>query len=311
MIDDPVKGRNEANSKVIRDTTWNWFADDFFNRFAANAGVLIIMTRWHPDDLLGRFLIKFSDEVRVLRYPAIAERDEEHRRKGEALVSDLKPIDFFLERRKLETTGSWEALFQQNPIIGGGGDLPIDKLRVLSYFDRSLIVASIRYWDKAGTDDSEHAAFTAGVLMHKLNDGRFIIEHIARGRWNALDRETHIKALALSDAKTCKNYQVWVEQEPGSGGRESAESTIRNLAGLRVYADKVSGAKEVRAQPFVAQVQSGNVWLIAGEWVMPFLHESEAWPNSRFKDQIDAAAGAFNQLAKATSYNTDYKAWAY
>lgn len=76
VIDDPVKGRDEANSKLIRDRTWNWFTDDFFNRFAANAGLLIIMTRWHVDDLLGRLLAKFGDEVRVLRYPAIAEADD-------------------------------------------------------------------------------------------------------------------------------------------------------------------------------------------------------------------------------------------
>ena len=119
VIDDPVKGRGEANSKLIRDRTWNWFTDDFFNQFAANAGLLIIMTRWHVDDLLGRLLAKFGDEVRVLRYPAIAEADEFNdrgkllRRKGEALFPQHKPLDFLLERKKLETQASWESLFQQ------------------------------------------------------------------------------------------------------------------------------------------------------------------------------------------------------
>src|SRR5579863_2067357 len=90
-------------------------------------------------------------------------------------------------------------------------------------------------------------------------------------------------------------------------GSDSAENTIRNLAGFRVSADKVTGSKEVRAQPFAAQVQAGNVWLVAGAWVGPFRDECETWPSGRFNDQIDAAAGAFNKLVASTSYNTNYK----
>jgi predicted phage terminase large subunit-like protein len=292
----------------------------FFNRFAANAGLLIIMTRWHVDDFLGRFIAKFGDEVRVLRYPAIAEEDEihlyqgmpVHRRKGDALFPQLKPLDFLLERKKLETQASFESLFQQHPIIVGGGQLPIDNLRTLNFFDRNSILSSVRYWDKAASEDSQ-AAFTAGVLMHKLKDGRFVVEHIARGRWNALDRERYIKAWSESDSQTCKSYEIWVEQEPGSGGKESAENTLRNLAGMRAYADKVSkssGNKETRAQPFAAQVQAGNVWLIAGEWVSLFIEECEQWPNAKYKDQVDAAAGAFNKLT-TSSYNLNYSEWAY
>lgn len=233
------------------------------------------------------------------------------RHKGQPLFAEFKPLDFLLDRKKVKTRGSWESLFQQNPIVVGGGELPIDKLNMLPYLDRSKIVHSVRYWDKAGTANNEDAAFTVGVLMHKLSDATYIIEHVARGRWNALDREQQIKMFAIADSKTCKSYEIVVEQEPGSGGKESAENTIRNLAGFRVSADKVTGSKEVRAQPFAAQVQGGNVWLVAGDWVTPFRDECETWPSGRFKDQIDAAAGAFNKLAASSSYNLDYKQWAY
>jgi predicted phage terminase large subunit-like protein len=280
--------------------------------------VLIIMTRWHVDDLLGRFIAKFGDEVRVLRYPAIAEKDETHfyqgkpvhRHEGDALFPELKPIDFLLERKKLETQASFESLFQQHPIIVGGGQLPIDNLRALNFFDRNDVAASVRYWDKAATDTSETAAFTAGVLMHKSKDGRFIIEHVVRGRWNALDRERQIKAWTETDTQVCKSYEAWVEQEPGSGGKESAEATIRLLAGYRAYADKVTGSKQNRAQPFAAQVQGGNMWLVAGPWVAAFLEECESWPHGKYADQIDAAAGAFNKLT-TSSYNLNYREWAY
>ena len=288
----------------------------FFHSIQRRAGMLIVATRWHVEDPIGRFLEKFGDEPRILCYPAIAEADEFDetggllRRKGEALFEEFKPLDFLLERKKLESQASWESLFQQHPIVAGGGQLPIDNLRVL-FLDRSLIAASVRYWDKAGTSDDDNAAYTAGVLMHKLKDGRYVIGDVARGRWGALDREMHIKAVTQADAMTCANYEVVIEQEPGSGGKELAEATIRNLAGYRVRADKVTGSKVVRAQPFVAQVQGGNVWLAPGDFVPAFRDECEIWPHGKHMDQVDAAVGAFNHLISSTSYNLDYPSWAY
>jgi predicted phage terminase large subunit-like protein len=310
VIDDPVKGRQEVSSRLQRDRTWNWFTDDFLTRCDAGAGLLVVMTRWHVDDLLGRALEKFAD-FKVLRYPAIAERDEPHRKKGEALFPELKPLDFLLQQKNAMTQGSWEALYQQNPIIVGGGELPIDKLKVLPVaLDRGKIMNSVRYWDKGGSED-EDAAYTAGCLMHKMLNGTYVIEHVARGRWLALDREERIKAFAEVDGATCKSYEIWIEAEPGSGGRESAEHTIRNLAGFRVHADRVTGSKRERAQPFAAQVQAGNVSLVAGDWVTAFRDECETWPNGRYKDQIDAAAGAFNRLASGKMFNTNYAQWSY
>ena len=95
--------------------------------------------------------------------------------------------------------------------------------------------------------------------------------------------------------------KVWVEQEPGSGGKESAESTIRNLSGFKVEADRVTGDKESRAEPYAAQVQGGNVMVKRAEWARPFIGEHETFPNGQYKDQVDAAAGAFAKLAGTSS----------
>ena len=124
--------------------------------------------------------------------------------------------------------------------------------------DRTRILKSVRYWDKAGTEDG--GAFTAGALLHALRDKRYVIEHVVRGQWGALDREERIKFWAERDRANARpgTYEVVVEQEPGSGGKESAENTIRNLPGFKVAADKVTGSKEVRADPFAAQVQAAT-----------------------------------------------------
>ena len=101
------------------------------------------------------------------------------------------------------------------------------------------------------------------------------------------------------------DYEIGVEQEPGSGGKESAEATLRMLSGYRCYADKVTDSKEIRAEPFAAQVQGGNVYLLPGDWNTDFLDECESFPNGRFKDQVDAASGAFARLTSKPVYNLE------
>ena len=304
VIDDPMKGRAEATSLANRDKTWNWLTDDFFSRFSDHAGMVMIGTRWHVDDPIGRWLARFGDSTKMLRYPAIAEVDEPYRKKGVPLFKEHKSLAFLMERRKLYTDAAWESLYQGAPYVVGGGGIPIEKLKVLqTMINRRDVMHSVRYVDKAGSEN-EDSAFTACVLMHKMKDGTFVIEHVARGHWSALEREQKIKTLASVDSKVCASYELVIEQEPGSGGKESAENTIRNNAGLRVSADKVTGKKEIRAEPFVAQCQGDNVRLIAGEWVMHFLDECEVWPQSKRKDQVDAAAGAFNKLIAATAFDS-------
>jgi predicted phage terminase large subunit-like protein len=303
IVDDPIKGRGEASSKPVRDKTWAWFMDDFFTRFSDSAGLLMIMTRWHLDDPVGRLAERFP-EAKILRYPAVAEEDEKNRRKGEALFPELKSLPFLMERRKAMSQASWESEYQQNPIVVGGGIFPVEKLRILPLgVDRAQIMKSVRYWDKAGTEDD--GACTAGVLMHKMRDNTFVIEHCVRGQWGALEREKQIKFWAERDRSNSRPgaYEVGVEQEPGSGGKESAESTIRNLAGFKVFADKVTGSKEVRAEPLAAQVQGSNVWLVAGNYVNDLLDEMESFPQGKFRDQVDACSGAFNRLVSGPVYN--------
>ena len=263
----------------------------------------MIMTRWHLDDPIGRLIERFP-AVKSFRYSAIAEEDERNRSKGEALFPEHKSLSFLLERKKAMTQASWESEYQQNPIVVGGGIFPIEKLTTMALLDRTNILKSVRYWDKAGTEDA--GAYPAGVLIHMLKDKKFVIEHVVRGRWSALEREQHIKAWAERDRELIKgSYEIGVEQEPGSAGKESAENTIRNLAGYKVFADKVTGSKEVRAEPFAAQVQGGNVWLIAGPWQRQYLDELEQFPSGKFRDQVDASTGAFNRLVSRPSYNLD------
>jgi predicted phage terminase large subunit-like protein len=80
------------------------------------------------------------------------------------------------------------------------------------------------------------------------------------------------------------------------------------LAGWKVTPDHVTGNKVDRAQPYAAQVQAGNVLLLAGEWNRAFLDEHETFPSGKFKDQVDAASGAFTKVTAKSTYDTSL-AW--
>jgi predicted phage terminase large subunit-like protein len=92
----------------------------------------------------------------------------------------------------------------------------------------------------------------------------------------------------------------WLEQEPGSGGKESAEISTRELAGFNVHVERVTGAKETRALPFAAQCEAGNVRLVAAPWLAGYVEELTTFPAGAYKDQVDASSGAFNKLTLDT-----------
>ena len=306
IIDDPLKGHEEANSKLMRDKTWDWIAYNFFSRFSDDAAFILTMTRWHLDDPVGRWLEVFPD-TRVLRYAAIGTEDDWTVRDGlrgvgKPLFLEYKSLEFLNERRRMYTQAGWESLYQQNPIIVGSGVFPVEKFKVIPVVPKGEIKRSVRYWDKAATEGG--GACTAGVLMHELLNGTFCVESCVSGQWSVENREARIEQTAQIDNKRYPRLQTWVEQEPGSGGKESAEATIRRLRGFRVSADKVTGSKEVRAEPYAAQVQGGNVAIVAGDWNRGFLDEHEQFPAGRRKDQVDASAGAFNKLTTGSRYDT-------
>jgi len=187
---------------------------------------------------------------------------------------------------------AYAAQFDQCPVPRGGGDFKTARIEVERTAPHRF-KKLVRYWDKAGTRGG--GCFTAGVLLGLDADGFTWILDVCRGQWDAFEREKHIKQCAEIDGPRCYNY---VEQEPGSGGKESAESTIRNLTGFRIFADRPSGDKETRAEPAQCQVNAGTVKMLRAEWNKAFINELRYFPNSKFKDQVDAFSGAFTKLTK-------------
>jgi len=188
---------------------------------------------------------------------------------------------------------------QQNPLMAEKGMFQVSEIEIVDLETFNLspkLVKSVRYWDKAGTQGGK-GAYTAGVHMAQLRDGRFLILNVERGRWGASQREDMIETIAQQDGST---VTVIVEQEPGSGGKESAEGTVKRLNDLQIPAkkDRPTGDKIYRADPWSVVVNRGNVLLAKGPWNEDYLDEHRRFPGGKrtLKDQVDASSGAYAAL---------------
>lgn len=301
IIDDPVKDAKEANSKVFRDSVWDWYTTTFYTRLSPNSGILLCMTRWHEDDLAGRLLEAAKnddgDQWVVIDYPAIAEKDEKHRKKGEALHPSRFSLSRLLQIMKAVGSRAWNALYQGKPTSVEGEVFKTDMLQVVDAIPAGVIIRKVRAWDIAATKNG--GDYTVGVLMGKGSDDRFYILDVVRGQYSALEVENIIKATASRDG-----YDVYINlpQDPAAAGKIVAQKFVAMLAGYIVKAVRVTGDKVTRASSFAAQVEAGNVVMLRGAWNTKFKDELGDFPLGKNDDQVDAAADAFNELAVNTKF---------
>lgn len=174
--------------------------------------------------------------------------------------------------------------YDQLPAPRKGAMIDVDKIEVRQE-PSAPIKKAIRAWDKAGTDGA--GARTAGVLIALLENKRICILDVVKGQWSHTKRNLIMKSTAELDGK---KVRIWIEQEGGSGGKESAENSVKELAGFKAYAESPKGQKEDRAEPFAIQVGVSNVEVLARSWTKEYLDELRVFPNGKFKDQVDATS---------------------
>ncbi len=165
------------------------------------------------------------------------------------------------------------------------------------------IVSVCRAWDIAATEkkkSSDDPDYTAGVLMGKRKDGSFVVLDVINARVSASEVEKLIHNTAVSDkAKWGFRYKVRLPQDPGGAGKIVANTYVRTLAGFSVKAEPVSGSKVLRATPYAAQWQVGNVYVLAAEWNDMYFQQLEGFPDGAHDDMVDASSDSFNELAAA------------
>jgi len=301
IVDDPLNPGEAASDVGVKNA--NYWVEQTLSTRKTNKAVtptILIMQRLHQDDPSGHMLAKQKENVKHISLPGEC-RNFAKQVKPPELIHNY--IDDLLDPKRLP----WSVLLDmeadlgqygyagqigQDPTPPGGGMFKVDHFMLTETQPHpSKFVSTVRYWDKAATQGD--GAYTVGVKMARLTDGFWIVLDVKRGRWSTHERERIIKEVALMDGE---GVDIWIEQEPGSGGKESAEGTIRNLAGFRVYSERPTGDKEFRADPYSVQVNNGAFLLLKGLWNYDYIEEHRFFPYSTYKDQVDASSGAFQRL---------------
>jgi predicted phage terminase large subunit-like protein len=284
LIDDPVKSQAEADSGAARDHLWDWFRSDLVTRLKPGGRVVLVMTRWHPDDLGGR-LLQSPDAWRVVRLPALAEDDDAlGRSPGEPLWPEWEDAAALRRKRAVLGDRTFESLFQQSPRSPGGRLFKTGQLTIVPERARGV---SVRAWDLAASQDGD---WTVGVRLTRTEEGSFQICDVRRLQGGP---EMVVQVISDTAAQDGVDVTIGVPQDPGQAGRAQVLYLTKRLAGYRVVSSRESGSKETRAMPVASQVNAGAVTLLQGHWNRDFIEELQDFPGGAKDDQVDALSRAF------------------
>ena len=293
ILDDPSTAA-QARSEAERENIRLWYKRTISSRgVARNARIIVIAQRLHQDDLPG-YLISLGG-FELVMFPMRFEPDRADKRDPRTVPGELLWPGLFTEAavRQLEIdldhVGA-ACQLQQRPIPEGGGLFKRTWFEIVDEVPAAVGTAC-RGWDTAATEGA--GDWTVGVKIRQVGP-LFYVEDVRRGQWGPAETEKQMLLSANLDGKTVRQRE---EQEGGASGKAVVAARARMLAGYDYGPAPTSGDKIVRARPFRAQCEAGNVKLKRGDWNEAYLAELESFPNGSHDDQVDASSASFNELA--------------
>lgn len=302
IIDDPFKNREEADSPTIRDSRHKWYQSTFYTRGEGATMIIMILTRWHEDDLAGRVL-KDADDARkrgdpydewdVIEFKAIATEDDDHRKAGEPLW----PAKFSLDqlRRIKSSIGSYEfsALYQQTPIDEENRKFKREWFTYRSYEDvRQKQTYNTMTIDPRGKDDIKLGKDFVGVTVNFVDPDN---------NWNIMSERIKLSATGLIDL-LFTNWQRYNLHKIGienghfyQGLKHSIEQEMK-IRGVYLYIEELNTGgtqKELRIETLVPRYEHGQIFhlTLGGQNMCADLEEELAlFPKATNDDASDSLA---------------------
>jgi hypothetical protein len=291
VIDDPFKNREEAESKTIRDKVYNWYTSTLYTRLEKNGAIILILTRWHKDDLAGR-LLKAMEEGKehweVVQFPAIAVKDEEHRKKGEPLWEEKYNLDTLENIKSTIGLYDWNALYQQTPVSSETQEF---KESFWQYRDLEHVLSLNTYRTLSiDTAISQKASADFTGLCLNFTD--------TENKWNIKSWKEKISPLELIDLMFNLHEQYRID-------KIGIEKTIylqaiqpfleeemrrRNRFLPIVELDHNQTAKETRIRALLPRYESKSIYHIKGAC------------NDLEEDQVSFPKGVHDDVLDATAY---------
>lgn len=305
IIDDPVKNDEEAESEIIRDNVWNWYTTTFYTRQEGNAAIIVIQTRWHDDDLAGRLIKqqkdaqeageKDYDKWEIINFTAIAEHDDEYRKRGEPLWPQKFSIEHLNKTKAVLGPYKFSALYQQNPV-----DEESQEFKSFWFKDRSMHEIerlTTRRWltiDPASAmrGDSDNIGVTLNLVDRE-------------GKWNFMCWKLRMNAPELIDFlfKMHTDYQFEkVGIEEGSYQQVIKPFLDKEMRARNHYFEVIElkhsqQSKELRIRGLIPYYSSGTIYHIEGK-CSDLVEEAVRFPKGAHDDVLDSAAYQV-QIAKA------------
>jgi len=313
IVDDPVKDDEEAQSETMRAKSWDWFTSVAVTRCWPEATILVVMTRWHEDDLVGRLLDMektAADQglalkrITVVRFPCIAEEDDVL---GRSVGDPLWPgggynAEWAAQTRTLEGSHKWASLYQQRPAPAGGGMFRREHFHYYKKEPDHYVLGNRRHlvnrcWigqtcDTAMTD-RDSSDWTVMLTFAVTPDADLVILDVARVRLEVPEQWGFI--MDQRDRFRRRGQYRWTGVENRSSGIGLLQLAKKHgipLKELDAVTDKVT-----RASTASVFYENGKVWHPAdAPWLDVYEHELLTFPNGKHDDQVDTIAHAARNI---------------
>lgn len=300
LIDDLYKDHEEARSPAIRDQAWNWFTKVAMTRRMGRKSVIITMTRWHSDDIVGRITDPENPNYnaieakkwKIIRIPAIAEDDDPlGRQPGEALWPDGPDkfdLDFLQSQQRLDPLG-FSALYQQRPTVADG---VLFRRETIQYYNPGDLPDDLRFYAA-----SDHAVATGqrndpscfGLIGVDKQDNIYVTDVV----WKKMPADQAVEAMLTMGGGSRRPLLWWAER--GHISKSIGPFLYKRMAETGQYINVVEVTpavdKEQRAQSIAARVAMGKVYFPKGTWwTEKAIDELMAFPNGTHDDFVDMLA---------------------
>jgi predicted phage terminase large subunit-like protein len=299
IVDDPFKNQEDADSKTYRDKVWSWYQSTLYTRIEKGGAIIVILTRWHEDDLAGKLISEMlndGDQWDIVSFPAIAEEKEQYRDIGDALWPD-KYDEKELARTKM-AVGSrvWTALYQQRPAPAEGA---IFKKSWFRFYDRlpdeKHIDRWLQSWDMTFTN-SDGSDYVVGQVWACSGADRYLVDQVRE----RMDFMQAVRALRNMSDKYPQARAKYIEDKANGPAVISAlKNEIQGLIPVNPTSSKVSRANAV--SPIL---EAGNVYLKRGaKFSDELIEEAGLFPSGKNDDQVDAMTQALSMSEKSGKIN--------
>jgi predicted phage terminase large subunit-like protein len=282
IIDDPIKTRQEAESEVYRNRVWEEYQSSLSTRLMPGGAQIVILTRWHYDDLAGRLLANEPNQWEVISLPAIAEENDPlGREEGEPLWAEFGYDKKWADNKVIEVgSKTWTSLYQQRPSPESGDIFKREWIKFYKSppnFEEMAISVDASFKEKKGSD------FCVIQCWGKVGSNRYLIDQIR----DRMGFPSTVAAVRQMSAKYPKAYMKLIEDK--ANGTAVIDYLKNEITGIIPVEPK--GGKEVRASAVAPQWEAGNIFLpdpSIAPWVNDFIDELLQFPTGKHDDQVDS-----------------------